>query len=282
MTDSNTQTKTVGDDMAARRIFANPEEAANYLNQCGESFSDFANIPLAAPGIDEEGNFDSAVYVDGMVPMVATLKNQKTGVKAIVVAPIPTLDFLLSDDAGRQWVEKIIQKELNHVAVRPLRDAEDISTVVDQMPTTRDAYISSAREGGSGILETFNELYKLINSTLAGKVPVWSKARLIKGELKKAMESAGYAAEYYPALENRGEGKDSLFVVALNLGINAAKKKGMDPTIFERWLATRDAKKFSAQDQDDADDFDVDSLTDSLMEAKEDEAPAGEEQPAAE
>lgn len=276
--------KTVAEDMASRRIFATTEEAAAYLNMAVETYSDFTEIPLAAPGMDDEGNFDPEVYTDGMVPMVATLRKNKGGTKAVIVTPVPTLEYLLSDDAGTQWVKKIIEKELNHVAVRALREAEDISTVVDQMPTTRDGYISSARDSGGGIMLAFDELYKLINATLAAKVPAWNKARLVKGELKKAMESAGYASEYYAALEERTNKKgepESLFVVAATIGASAAKKKGLDPTIFERWLATRDAKKFTAPEESDGDDFDVDSLTESMLTeeapaAQEEEAPAAE------
>jgi hypothetical protein len=268
--------KTVADDMDSRRIFNNAEEASNYLNACAESFSDFGTIPLASAGIDDEGNFDPEIYTDSMQVMVATLRKQKEGVKAIVVAPVPSLESLLSDDSGTDWVKKIIQKELNHVAVRALRDVSDVSTVLDQIPTTRGAYISAARDSG-GILETFNELYKQINATMGAKLAVWNKARLVKSDLKKAMESKGYAEEFYPSLENRGD-KPSLFELALQVGIGAAKKKGLDPTIFERWLETRNEKTFTASEEEE-DDFDVGSLTESLLkeDAKDDakeEAPA--------
>lgn len=273
MTDSTTASakpasapavKTVADDMDSRRIFDTPAEATAYLKLMGETLSDFSTQEFAAVGINAEGVFDPAIYTDSMQVMVSTLRKAKGGIKAIVVCPIPSLTSLTADSVGTSWVERIIQKELNHVAVRSLREAEDISTVVDQMPTTRDAYISSARGEGGGIMETFNELYKAINSTLAAKAPVWAKARLPKNELKKAMQSKGYATEYFPALENRGETKPSLFVVALQLGIAGAKKKGLDATIFERWTETRDAQAFTASD-DDNDDLDIGSLTDSLM-----------------
>jgi hypothetical protein len=257
------EAKTVASDMAGRRVFDSADKAAEYLNAVGESMADFGNYPLAAPGIDSEGNFDSAIYGDGIEVIVATLKNKST-VKAIVVAPVPTLDALLANDGGRAWVQKIIHKELNHVAVRALREAEDVSTVIDQMPTTLDGYIASGREGGAGILESFNELYKPVNAVLSAKVPVWAKARLIKSELKKCMESRGYALEFYPALEDRGEGKDSLFLTALDIAIKAAERKGLDATIFERWKATRNAKTYTTGDDAD-EDFDVDSLTDSLL-----------------
>lgn len=250
--------KTVGDDMDPRRVFANATEAAEYLNACAERFSDFATTPLAWAGATADGDFDPAVYTEGTAVMVGVLRKAKEGVKAIYILPIPTLEQLLSDAPGTDWVQRIILKELSHVGVRALRDAEDISTVVDQMPTTRDAFISSAREGGGGIMEAFNELYKILNATMASKVAVWGKFKLTKQELKRAFESKGYAAEYYPALENRGD-KDSLFVVALRLGAAAAGKKGLDPTIFQRWLDTRDQKAFNAA-EDDAESFDFDAM----------------------
>lgn len=268
--------KTVAENMSARRVFESIDAAVEYLQATAAAIPDFNSIVeaggLAAVGMGEDGNFDPAIYGEGMEPMVAVLRKQGKGVKAIVVAPIPTLDSLLSDDAGRDWVQRIIHKELNHVAVRHLRDSEDVSSVVDQMPTTREGYITSSREAGGGIMETFDELQKQISATLAAKFVPWQKQRLIKTELRKALESKGYALEYYSNLEDyKGE---SLFALALKLGVSAAKRKGLDPTIFERWAATRDAKAFSVTDEDE-DDFDLDSLTDSLLESG-DEAPAPE------
>lgn len=255
--------KTVADDMDARRIFDSVDKATEYLNACSSMFSDFADTPLAAPGLTESGDFDPEIYTDGVQIMVGTLRKAKEGVKCIYIAPIPTLDALLADTAGTDWVQRIIHKELSHVAVRALREAEDISTVVDQMPTTRDAYISSARDGGGGIMEAFNELYKSVSATMASKVAVWGKFKLTKQELKRAFESKGYAEEFYPALQNRGEGKPSLFVVALQLAKMAAAKKGLDATIFQRWEDTRDAKAFNASESED--DFDLDGMTESLL-----------------
>lgn len=270
--------KTIGDDMPARRIFGTPDEAAAYLNQWTEC-PDWEGTALAAPAVNfETGEFDPAIYTDSMNVMVSTLKN-KGKVKAIVVAPVPKVSVLLDSDAGKAWVEKILNKELNHVAVRHLRDAEDVRNFVDQMPTTVDGYISSER-GTGGIMETFDALYKAIDQALAAKVTAWSKARFTKGELKKALESKGYALEFYPTIEDyKGQ---SLFEKALQTGIIAAKRKGLDPTIFERWTNTRNAKTYEPGDEDE-DELDLDNLADLLDESEataetpvtsEDEAPA--------
>jgi len=274
--------KTIQDDMPARRVFPNPEEAAAYLNNW-TSAPDFESIPIASPGVNQEtGEFDPTIYSDSMNVMVSTLKN-KGKVKAIVVAPVPKVDVLLGSDAGKQWVEKILNKELNHVAVRHLRDAEDVESFIGEMPTTIDGYISSDR-GSAGIMESFNELYKAVDQALAAKVTAWAKARFTKGELKKALESKGYALEFYPTIEDyKGQ---SLFEKALDTAIVAAKRKGMDPTIFERWKATRNAKTYDAS-EDEEDDLDLDDLlADTLGEsAGSESAPAtgeGEAAPATE
>lgn len=280
-TETKEATKTVADDMRARRCFYPNEsatalaQAQEYLGASMESLSDFADFPFAAPGVgvDEEGNatFDSDVYPDSVGVMVGVLKKQGAGVKAIFMAPIPDFPAIIGseDEAFTTWATGILEKEANHVAVRPLRDAEDVSIVVDQMPTTVEAYTTSGRGLGSGIMTAYNELYKAINATLANKSSAWAKRKLTKAELKRSLESSAYAASVYSELETREAG--SIFVMALNMGVNGAKRKGLDPTIFERWIATRDQKAFSETEVDDEDDFDLDSLTDELLAEDEDD-----------
>lgn len=295
------QKETVGNDMKSRRTFyterdesgeivkTSLEAATEYLASCMERFEDFAEFPFAAPGVgtDDEGNavFDESIYTPEMGVMVGKLnrvankqKKIEGGVKCVFMAPIPDLAAIAmaatEDEPSRKWIRSILEKEANHVAVRPLRDADSVETVVDQMPVTLEAYTTSNRGAGAGILIAFNKLYKNLKSTLSAKVPVWAKndRRLIKSELKMCFENAGYAREYYASLEDRGD-SPSLFVVAMNLAINACKKRGYDPTIFERWLATRDQAPFTADaPADESDDFDLDSLTDDLLAEDEDTA----------
>jgi hypothetical protein len=291
-TQPNTSAKTpkapakpiLADDMTARRTFyptrdesgdvisSALEQAQEYLAGIMERFDDFDDYPFAASGVslDDEGNavFDESVYAEDSGVMVGLLKKNKEGVKCTFMAPIPDFPAMVADTVdgpAQSWAVAILEKEANHVAVRALREAEDVSLVVDQMPASADSYFSSGRGAGAGIMATFNELYKAINALLASKVPAWAKAKLYKSEMQKAMESKAYAMEYYQTLEDRGE-RESLFVLACNMGIRAAAKKGMDPTIFERWLATRNEKPFKLDATDEGeDDFDLDSLTESLL-----------------
>lgn len=273
--------KLTREGMTAYRTFDSPDEANAYLAKCGEDFSDFADQPFALKGVNPEtGEFDPAIYTDEMRVRVAVLKNraetagQPSTIKAIVVGPVPSLPAILGlnlDDAdagGLDWLQKIVDKELNHVLVRPLREAENLETAIEQMPTTRLAFITSTRDAG-GIIDAYNDHYKTIGDAFAKKFKVWEKARrmLTKSELRKAMESKAFALEYFPALEDRGADGDgkarlSLFVMALQFGAALAKSKGDDPAIFDKWLATRDAQTLAAStDDEDEDDISLDDLT---------------------
>lgn len=279
--------KTTLEGMTGYRTFPTTDDATAYLAKCNDDFSDFASQPFAMIGVDESGAFRDDVYTSDMRVRVAVLRNvprtvngkrEPTTIKAIVVTPVPTLESLMSDEAGLAFVQKVIDKELNHIAVRPLRDAENLDTAMEQVPTTRSGFIESNRDAG-GIMDTFNDLYKTINDTLSKQVPLWSKARLIKAEMKKAMESRAYALEYYPALEDRGtdgngKAKDSLFVLALQFGLRLAKSKGADPAIFDKWLSTRDQQTLAASTQDDEDDISLDDLVADMGEPAADEPAA--------
>lgn len=295
------------DGMESRRMFANVEEAAAYLNAESAKYADFNSVPQVIRGMiestDEEGNisadFDPAIYTPDTRVMVALLANRgeinpatkergPSTVKAIVVTPVPTLEAILADPAGLEWAQKIIDKELNHVAVRPLRTADDVDTVADQMPLTLADYVTSSRESTGGIMETFNSMFKGIIATVGQKSTAWAKYRLTKSDLKRAMESKAFALEWFPTLEDRGlnaktgQPFPSLFVMALQLGEREAVKQGLDPAIFRRWLDTRDQKALTVKvAEEESDDFDLDDLayetpkaTDSAAPATPDAAPA--------
>jgi hypothetical protein len=289
--------KTVANDMPQRSIFPTPAEAEQFLQASAERYSDFADQALAAPAliVDAEGNatLDPAVYgAPGFETMVSLLRTKGAAgqVKAIVVAPVPTLELLAGvesfrspklDESGEPVVDEsgnpvmddepegvpflraIIRKELNHRSVRALREAEDVSTVIDQMPTTVEGYITSSRDVG-GLLEPFNELYKQINATMSTAVPAWAKRRFIKQELRRAFESKGYAQDTYPEIEDAGK-NGSLFEKALTIGINAAKRKGLGTEIFERWLDSRATRVFDPGTEIEDEELDLDKLTESML-----------------
>lgn len=304
--------QTVIDDMAQRRMFDSTGEAEAYIAKCQEDFADFSGYPVAAAGLTEAGEFDPEIYTDEMRVGVYVLTKRGDGpntttVHCIVIAPAPKVTAFLgladedaalfTNSAGLDWLTGIIDKEINHVTVRQLRKAEnaqEIAEAVESMPTSLADFITSGRESTSGILETFNQLWQIIKKAVGTKSKPFALANLSKKELRKAMESASYAATVYPQLETRtnkkGE-KESLFVLAATFGQLMAKQESLDSTIFDRMLTQRDQKEIEVAD--DGEEFDLEAMAAAMAKAsapastedKGDDSQAdaeGEEQPAAE
>lgn len=289
MTDTNTaaaatdstakdKRKSTFDGLAARTILLGSAAVLQFLEAAGSRFTDFndEDQTIIFPK-DSDGDFNAPAFdTDGYESMVATLKERGAStLKAIVVAPIPSLDLLLESEMGKEFVREIVRKELNHRAVRQLRVAENPATVADQIPFSVESFVSSSR-GDAGIVEAYNELYRHINETLAKASPQWKRRKpmLTKSALRSALESKAYALEVFPELEESGA-NGSLFVMALRLGAMTAEKKALDPTIFQRWLDTRDAATMpEVEDEDETLDFD--SLAEAMLAEPAPDAPESE------
>lgn len=275
--------KTVIDDLDSRRLFDSTDDAANYIAKAQEEISDFGNYPVAAVGFTDEGDFDPEVYTNDFRVAVSVLTRRgegagKSEVVAIVIYPSPKLEAILALDAGTKWLTAILEKELNHVAVRNLRKAEsesDIADAIESIPTTVLDFIISNRETSGGILEVYNTLWQLIKKALGTKFKAFALANLSKKELRKAIESASYASAIYPKLEDRqnkktGE-KESFFEIAANFGILLAKEQALDPAFFEKALANRNETNIAVTDDDE--DFNLEELA-AAMSKPESDAPA--------
>lgn len=266
--------KTVVDDMDSRRLFDDADSATSYIEKCQADFADFGGYPVAAVGLTSDGEFDPEVYTDDMQIAVSVLTKrgegkESTTVHAIVIYPAPKIDAILASEQGRDWLTGIMQKELNHVAVRQLRKAEtasDIADATESMPTTVADYVTSGRESTSGILESFNTLWQIIKKGIGAKSKPFALANLSKKELRKAMESASYAATVYPQLETRQNKKgepESLFVMAATFGQLLAKAESLDTTIFDRMLSQRNEKDIDVAG--DEEEFDLEAMAASLV-----------------
>lgn len=269
---------TVIDDMDSRRIFDDAASATAYIQKCQTEYVDFNGYPIAAAGLTEEGDFDPAVYNDDMRIAVAVLTQRgkteqnpsdASRVHCIVIYPTPKLhailglpaDVELPKGAALDWLTAIVEKELNHVAVRNLRkttDAAGIAEAVGTMPTTIADYVTSGRETASGIVETYNKLWQLIKKAIGTKSKAFALRNLSKSDLLKSIQSASYAATVHPQLENRVNKKgepESLFVMAAMFGQMLAKMESLDPAIFDKALENRNERTFNTG-EDESEEFD--------------------------
>lgn len=287
-TETQTEAKTVLNDMQTPRLFATVEDASNYLGACQTDFADFESQNFVLNGVNaEDGSFDPAIYTDDSRVLVHVLKTRTAkrkdaagneietpgAVQAIVVTPVPTIEALLADSQGKAWLETKINTALVKAAMDPLRGADNYAVASKDMPLTLAEFTTQDRTSSS-VTETFEKLYKGIMAAFASKSPAWARVMRKKDEFKKSLESAAYALAVYPQLEDRGD-KPSYFVMALQFGIIEAKKAGLDPTFFETCLESRDEKAI-AEDISTAEDEDFDLSDLALPAPKADAAPAAE------
>lgn len=257
-TEANTKeeaAKTVA-DIDSRKTFVSVDEALAYIGEIGD-YVGFGDLQQAIVGAvaDDEGNvtLDPAIYDDSMEVAVAIVSEKVAGAKmkpiALAVYPTPAADAVLSSDEGKAWVAKLIEKESNLVAMRALRKSDNIEESASAMPTTIASYITPSREAATGILATYEAVWKDVKALMAKKSRAWAIANFSKKELRRAIESASYASGTYPKVE-KGGGESSLFVFAAGLGKLLATKAGLDPAFFDNAIAKRNEHVINIDDED--------------------------------
>lgn len=250
------------DDLA---YFNDADSAFAYLMKASTSYADFNDVPMVTNRAEiiedpETGNLslllDEAVYTDSTRIAVKLLtkrayKTDENGKQVsagsvptcIVVSPQPTLDSIISNPAARDWLQKIVDKELTHVMVRPLRDAENPEAMAGDIPATLESFITTSRGGGDSMLDTFNTYWQDTLKVFADAVPQLAKLGIKKGDLRKAFESKGFASAYFGALESYGPTQVSIFALMLESMIETAQSEGNDVTLLQTWLDQRDEMK---------------------------------------
>lgn len=257
-TEANTKeeaAKTVA-DIDSRKTFVSVADALAYITEIGE-YVGFGDLQQAIVGAvaDDDGNvtLDPAIYDDSMEVAVAIVSEKVAGAKmkpiALAVYPTPAADAVLSSDEGKAWVAKLIEKESNLVAMRALRKSDNIEESASAMPTTIASYITPSREAATGILATYEAVWKDVKALMAKKSRAWAIANFSKKELRRAIESASYASGTYPKVE-KGGGESSLFVFAAGLGKLLATKAGLDPAFFDNAIAKRNEHVINIDDED--------------------------------
>lgn len=272
---AETQEKTV-DDIATRKVFVTVEEALAYVGEIS-TYKGFDDLQQAIVGFVQDGDdvtLDPAIYDDSMHVAVALVSEKDTGAKKMVpvgfvVYPTPNPEAVAATDEGSAWIAKLVEKEANLVAMRQLRKKDTAGNLptyaeaVDAMPTTLAAYITPTRESATGILASFEAVWRDIKKLMGQKSRAWAIANFSKKELRKAMESSSYAAGTYPRVEKSG-GDSSLFVFALTLGKVLCEKhkdedgnpQPLDTEWFDKALADRDSHQIDLAGDDDELDLD--------------------------
>lgn len=278
---ADAKVKTVIDDMPGRTIVGTTTEAAATIARYMNEYADFNSYDLVAPGLGQDDTgalvFDPAIYTADMRVMIATVEKRisqgNSQIVAIVITPVPTVEAILADEAGKLWLGKTVDTALNAAAVRELRKKDAKATdpaILEAMPKTLADYVTSSRGGSSTLLEAYESLWRDVKSVLGEMSKAFKLANLSKKEFRRAMESKAHAERFYPMVENTKNG--SVFEFAIKAFKTEAVDRGFDSSIFDRWLANRDTFEIDANDDDDGEELSLDSLSAAL--AKKIDTPA--------
>src|SRR3546814_6654864 len=100
---------------------------------------------------------------------------------ALPIAPAP--EAVAATEDGAKWIAKLVEKESNLIAMRALRKyGADYETAVEAMPRTIAAYITPTREAATGIMATFEALWRDIKKRMGQKSRAWTIANFSKKE----------------------------------------------------------------------------------------------------
>lgn len=248
--------------VTGRRVFPDLAAAGVALGAIAAASLDFDSIQLVTPGatFNETGEFIpeapewTAESHEIMLAPLATkaVKNAAGEVTkpakliALVFCPIPTVDAASTDDAGILALNEVWRKEMNHRAVRKLRNSENVQAAASEMPLSLESFVTAQDSGPSG-LEAFDDHWLTVSTVLAKQVPAWA-ARFPGGKgkasIRGAVENAAKANALFGELESFGNPAQSLFVRLLQTTVKLATKAGQDVTLLNAWLATRDSQVY--------------------------------------
>lgn len=159
-------------------------------------------------------------------------EGKKTGekervTKHVVVAAVPTLDALLSDDKGKEYVERSAQAAFAAKIRNTLVRAKDVGAI--KLPLSLEEFITSERGAADQGLQAFKVIAPAMVKALANN-KIDTNVML----LRQCLQSASFAQALMPKVSQK------VWVKVLETAKKQATEKKLKTDIFDHWLETRD------------------------------------------
>jgi len=234
-------------------VFDSIDLAAAKLEKAMSATENFYGLPVQVKGLKADGTIDSDLYA-GQRACLAYItakgnakENQNSGIKGILLFPVPTVAQFMLNEAGQQFIDKVVVKEVRLVAFRQVRDSTslyDFTSGMERIPSNADEYATESRRGGIDT-DTFDALWPGFKTALKDRKPEHYAALPQKKQFLDALRSADYAKN---TDETRAFEEGGWFAKYAELLIGAAAnnkdEKGqpdpLDSNSLKDWLANRD------------------------------------------
>lgn len=252
------------DDVAQRKFFE-PEELTpenfvayrtNVQGLCAAS--EIPYVTFADLGKELSPGFGIAV-MQVQETVKVTIEGVETNQRqcvAITEWPVPTMQTILADETGKEFISRTLSGECMTQIVRTFqkgREKGDFTSdeIVSEAPFALADFVS--RREREGLFKVYNEIAKPWLDVLRTNFPqVKFFKQLSPAILRDCLSNAAYAAGLAPQLESRGQ-----FVVILEKMAAYATSKEKSRAIFDTWLETRDDGTTASLDEIDFSDLDA-------------------------
>lgn len=251
-----TKVNAIKKALPARKRYDSIESAIAALQKAAGETENFYGLPVAIQGQGEDGDVDESVYTD-MSAIIARVnakgdeaKGKESGIKGIVVFPVPTLDSIIGDETGKAWLDKTMEKEAALVIFRSFRDSstlDEFMSGVAKSPKTMAELIAQHTRGAAGLdTETFDATWPGLRTFLKKKQPNLDKALPQKAEVIKCIRSASYARSIPETakLEEAGVfvklAQTCIAAAASNTNEKTKEPNPLDSSAIQSWLDGRD------------------------------------------
>lgn len=233
-------------------IFDSVDLATAKLEKAMAATDSFYGLPIQIKGLQDDGTVNAELYAGqraclAYITAKGSAKDDKSsGIKGVLLFPVPKLEDFLNTDAGKQFVDKVVVKEVRLVAFRQVRDSTslyDFTSGMERIPSNAEEYATESRRGGIDTT-AFDALWPGFKTALKERKPEHYAALPNKKQFLDALRSADYAKN---TDETRAFEEGGWFAKYAELLIGAAAnnkdEKGqpdpLDTATLKDWLANR-------------------------------------------
>lgn len=178
------------------------------------------------------------------------------GARGFAVYPVHSIDSIQANESGADWLWKLIEKEMSHVAFRGLRGLGDEAGLAEltqaaiAMPVSVGDYVEESTRDGMDT-SAFDSVWKQFRTMLQAEAATAPLVNALpqKAEVVKSIRSAAYARDNYPQLEKikAFEFIANTMVKVIGIANADAIEKGeetIDAGEIAAWAAKRDTFVF--------------------------------------
>lgn len=243
-----TKVKAIKAEMKDREVYPDLATALAKLESAAGKTETFYGLPIGIKGAQDDGTVDESIYEGQRAALgfVGAKKKDATGIKGIVIFPVPTVEQFASVENGPAFIDKVVVKEVALVAFRAFRESQTLHEFlsgVNAAPANAAEYATEAKRGLDR--DTFDALWLGFKSTLKEQMPALHDLLPPKAMFLDALRSKNYAESQddTKALEAKGWfvrfGKAMIKAAEANKGENG-EALPLDASAIENWLLTRD------------------------------------------